>query len=106
MKRPRLTVHDHVQGVSEAAWDGLLVQQAHPAPFVRHAYLSAMTDSGSATPDTGWTPRLFALWQPGADGGEGEGAMTQHRRIVPFTSAAAGRGRFVGILPASGHSGP
>jgi len=72
MRQARLTVHDHMQALSEAAWDGLLQLQAHATPFVRHAYLSAMTDSGSATPDTGWTPRLFALWAPSAASGEEE----------------------------------
>ena len=68
MTRPRLSVHDHMRALPEAAWDDLLAQQAHPAPFLRHAYLSAMTDSASATPETGWTPRLFALWQPAVRG--------------------------------------
>jgi predicted N-acyltransferase len=44
-------------------WDGLLARQATPTPFMRHAYLQAMTDSGSAMPGTGWTLRLFTLWQ-------------------------------------------
>ena len=30
---------------------------------MRHAYLAALHDSGSATPRTGWAPRFFTLWQ-------------------------------------------
>ena len=45
------------------AWDGLLSAQAHPSPFMRHAYLAALHDSGSAMPDTGWTPRFLGLWR-------------------------------------------
>ena len=49
--------------VAPEAWDGLLARQASPTPFMRHAYLQAMTDSGSAMPSTGWILRLFSLWQ-------------------------------------------
>lgn len=40
-------------------WDGLC---AEPQPFLRHAFLSALEDSGSVGPGTGWTPAhpLFA----------------------------------------------
>jgi len=34
-------------------WDGLC---AEPPPFLRHAFLSALEDSGSVGPGTGWTP--------------------------------------------------
>ncbi len=48
-----------------AAWDALLAAQPHPTPFLRHAYLAALHESGSATPDTGWTPVFFTLWLGG-----------------------------------------
>jgi len=48
--------------VDAAAWDALLAAQPHPTPFLRHAYLAALHDSGSATPATGWTPVVFTLW--------------------------------------------
>ncbi len=48
-----------------AAWDRLVDQQAHPTPFMRHAYLAALHRSGSATPDTGWAPRFLTLWRDG-----------------------------------------
>ncbi len=51
-----------VQDIRPADWDDLLAEQATPSPFMRHAYLAAMESSGSATPDTGWTPRLLTLW--------------------------------------------
>ena len=34
-----------------------------PSPFMRHEYLAAMHESGSAVPKTGWTPRFITLWQ-------------------------------------------
>jgi predicted N-acyltransferase len=49
--------------VNAAAWNRLLGLQALANPFMRHEYLSALHDSGSATPATGWTPRFVTLWQ-------------------------------------------
>jgi uncharacterized protein len=49
--------------VDAAAWNALLAQQSHPSPFLRHEYLAAMHQSGSASPETGWTPRFITLWQ-------------------------------------------
>jgi predicted N-acyltransferase len=42
--------------IDAQAWDDLLAQQPHPTPFLRMAFLRALHDSGSATPQTGWAP--------------------------------------------------
>lgn len=47
-------------------WDALLQQQDMPTPFMQHAYLAAMRESGSAAPDTGWQPVWLLLQQEGA----------------------------------------
>jgi len=57
-----LRVADSPADIDAAAWDGLLATQPHATPFLRHAYLAALHDSGSATPQTGWTPLFFTLW--------------------------------------------
>ncbi|MEO5671337.1 MAG: GNAT family N-acetyltransferase [Ramlibacter sp.] len=44
-------------------WNALLSLQGEAAPFMRHEYLAAMHESGSATPATGWTPRWLTLWR-------------------------------------------
>lgn len=49
--------------VDAAAWNALLAQQSHPTPFLRHEYLAALHESGSATPRTGWVPRFMTLWE-------------------------------------------
>ncbi len=46
------------------SWDAL-VQRACGAPFMRHAYLAAMEESGSATRETGWRPQYLTLWRDG-----------------------------------------
>ena len=48
--------------VNATAWNALLALQSHPSPFMRHEYLVAMHQSGSASPATGWTPRFITLW--------------------------------------------
>ena len=56
-------VFDTPGDIDARAWDALLVEQQEPNPFMRHAYLHAMHESGSAMPATGWTPRFVTLWR-------------------------------------------
>ncbi len=58
---PVLHIHASPCDIDAAAWNALLAQQAAPSPFMRHEYLAALHESGSATPDTGWTPRIMTL---------------------------------------------
>ncbi len=59
-----MSLHASIHEIEEAAWDAC----AGPDnPFVSHAFLSAVEDSGSAGPRTGWLPRHVAL----RDGGGG-----------------------------------
>ncbi|MEY4755260.1 MAG: hypothetical protein RJA34_158 [Pseudomonadota bacterium] len=50
-------------GLTEAHWDTLVNESSDPSPFIRYAYLDALHQSGSATADTGWTPRYITLWR-------------------------------------------
>lgn len=59
-------VLSHPAELAGATWDALLALQDAPSPFMRHAYLAALHDSGCASPATGWTLRLLTLWQDGA----------------------------------------
>jgi predicted N-acyltransferase len=54
-------VHDDPATLDAEAWNDLLAQQDQPTPFMRHEYLAALHDSGSALPATGWTPRFVTL---------------------------------------------
>jgi predicted N-acyltransferase len=60
-----IRVMDSPQAIDGLQWNELLARQ-DPAgalnPFMRHEYLTAMQASGSAVPDTGWTPRFMALY--------------------------------------------
>ncbi|MEN9888390.1 MAG: hypothetical protein RL559_427 [Pseudomonadota bacterium] len=58
-------VFEGMDAISPSVWDALLARQPSPTPFMRHAYLSALTDSGSATARTGWVLRLLTLWRGG-----------------------------------------
>ena len=55
--------------VEAAEWNALLATQRTDGtldPFMRHEYLAALHTSGSATPETGWTPCFVTLWQGNA----------------------------------------
>ena len=51
--------------VNAFEWNALLAAQWPDGalnPFMRHEYLAAMHESGSACLKTGWTPRFITLW--------------------------------------------
>ena len=52
--------------VTAADWNRLLSLQSEPTPFMRHEYLAALHASGSATPETGWSPRFILMERNGA----------------------------------------
>ena len=60
-----LELLDSALKVNAQAWDALLASQSQPTPFMRHAYLSALESSESATSDTGWTPVFVLLRKDG-----------------------------------------
>ena len=57
-----IEVLESPQGIKADDWNALLALQPDATPFMRHEYLAAMHESGSATPDTGWTPCFLTLW--------------------------------------------
>ncbi len=61
-----IRVLDSPEAVNAADWNELLSQQSTTTPFMRHEYLAALHNSGSATPETGWVPRIFILERAGA----------------------------------------
>jgi predicted N-acyltransferase len=72
MDRPRapaegeISVLSGISQVPAAAWDALFAHEPEVAsPFVRHAFLSALEESGSVTPATGWSPRHLLLRRDG-----------------------------------------
>lgn len=63
MTAPVIRIHGAASEIDATAWDGLLAAQAAPSPFMRHAYLDALDQSGSASPRSGWAPRFVTLWR-------------------------------------------
>jgi uncharacterized protein len=49
--------------IDAAAWNALLENEPDPSPFMRHEYLSALHESGSAREATGWQAQFVTLWQ-------------------------------------------
>ena len=48
--------------IGQSAWDGLLALQEDANPFLSYAFLHALHESGSASPETGWQPQYIALY--------------------------------------------
>jgi predicted N-acyltransferase len=57
-----IRVHSEPQGIAAHDWNRLLDAQAAPTPFLRHEYLSALHDSGSAVPESGWAPQFIGVY--------------------------------------------
>ena len=57
-----LTLHAAIREIDPASWD---LCAGDDNPFVSHAFLSAVEDSGSAGPRTGWMPRHATLNEGG-----------------------------------------
>lgn len=53
----RLSLETSLAALDTRQWNALAGDQ----PFVRHEFLSALHDTGCASPDTGWTPYFLAL---------------------------------------------
>ena len=54
--------------IDAAEWDALAGAQSEPTPFLRHAFLRALHETGCAAADTGWSPQYLTLWTgTGAD---------------------------------------
>ncbi|WP_426171122.1 GNAT family N-acetyltransferase [Pseudoduganella sp. R-31] len=58
----RTSVLSSLADVDPAEWDRL----AAGNPFLSHAFLHALHESGSACADTGWQPQFLAVWQGGS----------------------------------------
>ncbi len=57
-----MSLHDAIKEIDAADWDACA---GDGNPFISHAFLSVVEDSGSATPRTGWVPRHAVLRNEG-----------------------------------------
>lgn len=60
--RDGLHVLDRIDAVEAAAWDALI---ADDNPFLRHAFLATLENTGCLRPDWGWRPAHPTLWHGG-----------------------------------------
>lgn len=56
-------VHRSLADIGPSAWDAIA---GDDDPFVEHAFLFALEESGSVGRGTGWEPRHLTLWRQGA----------------------------------------
>jgi predicted N-acyltransferase len=59
-------VHGALSEIGAEGWDGCNAHASHPDhPFTSYAFLSALEDSGSVGPRTGWAPRHLSIADAG-----------------------------------------
>jgi len=63
---PELDIRFHrgINELSPSSWDALAVDAG---PFLQHAFLAALEDSGSVGAGTGWQPYHVSVWGEGED---------------------------------------
>ncbi len=61
MNSPKLKIIENLADIPAADWDAL----AGGDPFLSHAYLYALQESGCATAQFGWRAQFLTLWQDG-----------------------------------------
>ena len=62
-----IRVFDDPAQIDPAQWNALLAAQPSATPFMRHEYLLALHESGSASPAAGWTAQFIGVFA--SDGG-------------------------------------
>ena len=58
----RTRIVSDLAGIGAAVWDGLAHASGHANPFLRHAFLHALHDTGCASAASGWEPAYLTLW--------------------------------------------
>jgi predicted N-acyltransferase len=67
LKNHVIRVHDDPSALDASQWNALLDLQPSACPFMRHEYLCALHESGSATADTGWQPQYLSVHDDSGD---------------------------------------
>ncbi|MEL6748248.1 MAG: peptidogalycan biosysnthesis protein, partial [Pseudomonadota bacterium] len=82
--------------IDAADWDACAAPHGTPAnPFLSHAFLSALEDSASVTPRTGWLPQHIVLEHVGSAQENGSTANQPIAGVLPLYLKAHSRGEFV-----------
>lgn len=76
MTTPTLKIIDNLADIPAAQWDAL----AEGDPFLSHAYLYALQQSGCTTAQFGWQAQFLTLWQ----GGELIGGMPLYLKMNSY----------------------
>jgi uncharacterized protein len=76
MNAPTLKIIENLADIPAADWDAL----AGDDPFISHAYLYALQESGCATAQSGWQAQFLTLWQ----GGRLLGAMPLYLKMNSY----------------------
>ena len=77
----RTRIVDSPADLDAGMWNALLAKQQRPTPFLKHEFLSAMTEAGCATADTGWAPRFVTIWRTTGNSSGATASTDQAREV-------------------------
>lgn len=86
-----VTTVESIGDIRAHEWDALVRAQPEYNPFVAHAFLTALEESGSITPGTGWLPRHYVATTPG----DTPGAPPTIVGVAPTYLCAHGAAQYV-----------
>lgn len=95
---PRYTLRtvERIADVPAAAWDACANPGGAPAnPFIAHAFLRALEESGSVEPRTGWLPCHAVLEEGGGSGSGGEEEGGRVAAVAPLYVKGHSQGEYV-----------
>ncbi|MSQ55116.1 MAG: N-acetyltransferase [Betaproteobacteria bacterium] len=87
---PRIRVAGSLGGIDAGAWDAF----AGGNPFVRHAWLSALLDTGCASARTGWQPQFLVLERDDSEQ-ETTASLPRLAGALPLFVKSHSRGEYV-----------
>lgn len=59
----RTRIISSLSEIGQARWDALVAVQSHANPFLSHAFLDSLHQSGCASAESGWQPQYVTIWR-------------------------------------------
>lgn len=59
----RTRIVSSLSEIGQARWDALVAAQSHANPFLSHAFLDSLHQSGCASAESGWQPQYVTIWR-------------------------------------------
>src|ERR1700689_798167 len=95
----RMRIAGSPADIDAFAWDALLATQSRPTPFLKHAFLAALTRTQCVTEETGWAPRFITLWDDADDDAPASHTDTDADTVSSADFPAPAQARLLAAMP-------